>query len=195
MGNERGIGLRGPVEVDGTYMGGKEKNKAKSQRKHAGGGPGGKTAAVGAKDRKTNQVTAQVIDRVNSETLNSFVDNQADTEAQVYTDGSTAYKSRENREAVRHSAGECVRYLEGAKIHANGIESFWSMLKRDHKGTFHRLSPKKHLQRYVNEFAGRHNARDPDTIDQMHSIVPGLVGKRLMYRDLIRPTARSAVAS
>ena len=74
---------------------------------------------------------------------------------------------------MRHSVGEYVR----GEIHTNGIESFWYMLKRAHKGTFHRLSP-KHLQRYVNEFAGRHNIRDRDTIDQMHSIVAGLVGKR-----------------
>ena len=94
---------------------------------------------------------------------------------------------------VRHSAGEYVKYLEGAKVHTNGIESFWSMLKRAHKGTFHRLSP-KHLQRYVNEFAGRQNVRDRDTIDQMTGLVAGLVGRRLMYRDLIAETGRSAVA-
>lgn len=89
--------------------------------------------------------------------------------ATVYTDGSTAYRSRENDEAVRHSVGEYVR----GEIHINGIESFWPMLKRAHKGMFHRLSP-KHLQRYVDEFAGRHNIRDTDTIDQMTVVwLPG----------------------
>ena len=68
--------------------------------------------------------------------------------------------------------------------HTNGIESFWAMLKRAHTGTFHKMSP-KHLNRYVNEFAGKHNIRDADTIDQMQHVVAGLVGKRLMYRDLI----------
>ena len=58
------------------------------------------------------------------------------------------------------------------------------MLKRAHKGTFHKLS-RKHLQRYVNEFAGRQNIRDMDTIDQMGHIVARLIGKRLMYRELI----------
>ena len=86
----------------------------------------------------------------------NFVDAHADPGAKVYTDGSTAYKGRENHESVAHSAGEYVRYLQDEKIHTNGVESFWSMLKRAHTGTFHRLSP-KHLHRYVNEFCGRHN--------------------------------------
>jgi hypothetical protein len=67
------------------------------------------------------------------------------------------------------------------------------MLKRAHKGTFHRLSA-KHLQRYVSEFAGRHNIRDKDTIDQMADVVAGLVGRRLLYRDLVASTNLSAVA-
>ena len=58
------------------------------------------------------------------------------------------------------------------------------MLKRAHKSTFHKISA-KHLQRYVNEFAGRYNVREADTIRQMESVVIGLVRKRLMYRDLI----------
>lgn len=78
--------------------------------------------------------------------------------------------------------------------HTQGVESFWSMMKRGYHGVYHRMSP-KHLQRYVNEFAGRHNIRDQDTIDQMHSVVAGLVGKRLLYRDLVAPTDRSGLAS
>ena len=58
------------------------------------------------------------------------------------------------------------------------------MLKRAHKGTFHKIS-QKHLQRYVTEFAGKHGIRDSDTIDQMQAMVAGMVGKRLMYRDLV----------
>ena len=58
------------------------------------------------------------------------------------------------------------------------------MLKRAHKGTFHKISP-KHMQRYVNEFTGRHNDRESDTIDMMAHIAQGSVGKRLSYHDLI----------
>ena len=68
--------------------------------------------------------------------------------------------------------------------HTNGMESFWSMLKRAHGGTFHKMSP-KHLDRYVQEFAGRHNVRDRDTGDQMTGLVVGMDGKRLRYADLI----------
>ncbi len=69
--------------------------------------------------------------------------------------------------------------------HTNGIESFWAALKRGYHGTFHHIS-EKHINRYVGEFAGRHNDRPKDTLDQMQAIVRGLVGKRLQYRDLIR---------
>ena len=72
----------------------------------------------------------------------------------------------------------------------NGIESFWSMFKRGYHGTFHRLSP-KHLARYVNEFCGRHNIRDLDTMDQMAAVTLGMVGRRLRYADLTASTGVS----
>ena len=68
--------------------------------------------------------------------------------------------------------------------HTNGMESFWSMLKRAHMGTYHKLSP-KHLDRYVREFAGKHNTRDADTRAQMVTMAAGLIGRRLMYAHLI----------
>ena len=77
--------------------------------------------------------------------------------------------------------------------HTNGIESFWAMLKRAHSGTFHKMSP-KHLQRYVNEFAGKHNIRESDTLDQMRNTVARLVGRSLLHRKLIADNGLSSAA-
>ena len=85
-----------------------------------------------------------------------------------------------NHETCQHSMG---KWVDGM-AHTNGLESFWSMFKRGYHGVYHRMSV-KHLHRYVAEFAGRHNIRDKDTVEQMQHIFAGMVGKRLMYRDLI----------
>ena len=73
------------------------------------------------------------------------------------------------------------------------IHNFWQYLKRSHKGTFYKLSP-KHLQRCVDEFAGRQNIRELDTVEQMEDLADGLEGKRLRYRDLIAPNGLSSGA-
>ena len=154
---------------------------SKAKRKElTGRGAAGKTAVVGAKDRNTNQVSAEVVQATDTETLQGFVIDHAAPGATVYTDDASAYKGIPfDHESVRHSVGE---YVKG-QASVNGIESFWSMLKRAHKGVYHKLS-EKHLHRYVNTFAGRHNVREANTEDQME-VVAGMVGKRLMYRDLI----------
>ena len=176
--------MSGPVEVDETYVGGARKNMPKRQRKHmTGRGPVDKTAVVGAKDRASNKVHAQVVRDTGAQTLQDFVREHADEGTVVYTDEHGGYRGLAHdyqHEAVKHSVGEYVR----VQAHTQGIESFWAMLKRAHKGTFHKLSP-KHLDRYVQEFAGRHNMRESDTIDQMVALVCGMGGKRLRYADLI----------
>jgi len=184
--------FEGPVEVDETYVGGKRRNMSNAQRaelRAADVGPGavGKTAVVGAKDRATGQVVAEVVQSTDAATLQGFVEAHTADGAEVYTDEARAYRGLPNHQAVRHSVQE---YVDG-HIHTNGVESFWSMLKRAHKGTFHKISP-KHLQRYVNEFAGRQNIRGMDTIDQMVAVAAGLVGKRLSYADLIAPNGLSS---
>lgn len=83
-------------------------------------------------------------------------------------------------EVVKHSVGEYVK----EQAHTNGIKSFWSILKRGYVDTYHKMSV-KHLDRYVNEFAGRHNTRLLDTLVQMGHIVQGLVGKHLRYSELV----------
>ncbi|MDE0370105.1 MAG: IS1595 family transposase [bacterium] len=161
-------------------MAGLERNKHESKKLRAGRGPVGKTAVVGARDRATGQVVAKVIPNTSADTLQGFVEERRVPNAPVYTDGATAYDGLSNREAVGHSVGEYVR----GQAHTNGMESFWATLKRAHKGVFHRLSA-KHLQRYVNEFAGRHNIRDLDTAEQMAHVAAAMVGRRLLYRDLV----------
>ena len=172
----------GPVEVDETYFGGKRKNMSKSKRKELDGrGVVGKTAVVGAKDRATKQVSAKVVESTDADTLQGFVKRHAAPGAKVYTDDATAYESLPfNHATVKHSLSE---YVKG-DVHTNGIESLWSMLKRAHKGTFHKLSP-KHLDRYIQEFAGRHNFRELDTIDQMGVVARNMAQKALRYKQLI----------
>ena len=174
----------GPVEVDETYFGGRRRNMSTAKRKALAGtgrGPIGKTVVVGAKDRATKQVAAKVVQSADKETLQGFVKDHATPGATVYTDEASAYESLPFDHAViKHSLSE---YVKG-DVHTNGIESLWSMLKRAHKGTFHKLSP-KHLDRYVQEFAGRHNVRKQDTIEQMRTVSDGMNGKRLRYRELV----------
>ena len=113
-------------------------------------------------------------------TLRQFVRDRVDRFAMVYSDDHPAYRRLPRHRAVRHSRGEFVR----GETTTNGIESFWSMLKRGYVGTYHQMSP-KHLDRYVGEFAGRHNDRQADTIVQMERTARGLLGKHLPYAELV----------
>ena len=169
----------GPVEADETFVGGKEKNKHAKGKLHTGRGPVGKTAVVGIKDRATKRVRAVVVANTDADTLQGFVADSTTPSAMVYTDGEAGYVGLPRHEAVKHTIGEYVR----GQAHTNGIESFWSMLKRGYYGTYHKMSP-AHLDRYVTEFAGRHNQREDDTLDQMGAMVRGMDGKRLRYQDL-----------
>lgn len=179
----QGQQIGGVVEVDETYFGGKDKNRPAHKR---GGkrGPSGKSAVLGMVERDSGEIRAMPVDRTDSATLQGKVLSHIRAGSTVYTDDHGAYRGLDGviyrHRAVRHSARE---YVYG-QAHTNGIESFWSMLKRGYHGTFHHISD-KHLGRYVNEFAGRQSRRDLGTLAQMSMIARTMVGRRLTYRQLV----------
>ena len=111
--------------------------------------------------------------------MRGFVIDHTKPGAQVFTDEARAYRGLPRHEAVCHSVGEFVNGM----AHVNGVESFWAGLKRGYHGTHHHMSA-KHLNRYVAEFAGRHNRRPLDTEAMMAASVRCMVGRRLRYADL-----------
>ena len=171
----------GPVEVDETFVGGKRKNMRPEKRKSLmGRGAVGKVAVAGMRDRATGLVSAQPVPDTTGQTLSGFIADRSVPGVKVFTDDAVAYKHLPNHESVKHSVSEYVR----GDVHTNGVESFWAGFKRGHYGTFHRMSP-KHLHRYVDEFVGRHNIRDLDTLDQMAAIAKRMHGTRLSYKALV----------
>lgn len=173
--------LDGEVEVDETYVGGKEINRPKSKRKGTVG-TAGKTAVVGAVSRKGRMV-AKVVTRTNKETLDGFVhENVSPSATIVSTDehGGYKYLSRTyNHQVVRHSAGE---YVKG-DAHTNSIEGAWSLLKRQIIGTHHWVSA-KHLNRYVGEMVFRYNRREMAKADRANALLASTQGP-LPYKVLI----------
>ena len=175
--------LTGRVEVDETYLGGKDANRHECKKLRPGGGTRGKTPVLGMREQG-GRVRAMPVADASAATLTAAIAENVARGSVVITDEWRGY-SRVARsyahERVNHSAKEFVN----AMAHTNGIESVWAVLKRGFNGTFHHWSV-KHTHRYVNEFAFRLNEGNcqVDTVDRIGALIRGAEGKRLTYKAL-----------
>ena len=176
--------LHSPVEADETYIGGKSRNMHAHKRPgSAGMGIVAKTPVVAVKSRITKKVKARVTKPISSQTLQRLIMESVKKGSTVYTDQHQGYVGLKHKDydhhSVNHGVGEYVR----GQAHTNGVESFWSMLKRGYVGVYHKMS-EKHLQRYINSAVTTHNRRQEPTMRTLSATVKSMLGKRLTYEEL-----------
>ena len=176
--------LKGVVELDECFIGGKEANKHEHKKLRAGRGPVGKTAVLGMRERGGRTILAPMEERT-LQTATARIHNNIELGTQLYTDDHLMFSDLDGlffrHDTVNHSAGE---YARGAAS-TNSIESVWAVLKRGVYGVYHHISP-KHTGRYTDEFAWRLNEGNVKnhTFERLDSFVGAISGKRLTYKEL-----------
>lgn len=169
------------VEVDETYIGGKEKNKHRRKRNSLNIGGMGKEIAFALVERG-GRVRTQQVPEVSAKTLRPILVSQLDARTMLMTDDAGQYRHMYRdfkHEAVNHGVGE---YVCG-EAHTNTVESYFAILKRGITGTYHHVS-QQHLKRYLAEFDFRYNecaALEVTDIERAIKAVKGAVGKRVTY--------------
>jgi transposase-like protein len=181
--------MSGQVEADETYIGGKARNmhtKDKKRKGIVGNGMSGKTAVAGllerGKGKKASRVVVKVAETVKKGELQSNVREYVLKGAEIHTDSLLSYDGL-SEEYTHNVINHAESYVRG-HVHTNGMENFWSLLKRALKGTYVSVEP-FHLFRYLDEQAFRFNERKDNDLGRFLKGIVGVIGKRIMYKHLI----------